>query len=338
MKSPQTSRLVGAQTVPPHMAQHGHNGVLPGTLPAATHPATRESVDPLGATQVLSVPSVPNPAVYAAPLPNPAEMPLWVLLLVLTALTIPLLAALRLVVPALCRLANRWPFFKVLGAVLLLALAGMASYWLTRRFIRTDLETVPQSVPLLWPSSSRATSGTPKPVTEPSAPFPATREGRAAFVRTMVSVLRHKGLTRRQALLFAAHLARETGWGRWVRGNNFGNIKAGSGWTGPVFTLTDARGFTAQYRAWPTLEQGIQSTLALVRDSARYRKAWRLLRAGDPRWYGQLGLDGYYEGPTGHARDGSRFHTEHDLATVQAVQREYEGIVALATQYDGGNA
>lgn len=154
------------------------------------------------------------------------------------------------------------------------------------------------------------------------------------FVRMILPALERQGLTHVQAVLFAAHLARETGWGRWVRGNNYGNIKAGSGWTGDTFWMTDARGFRDQYRAWPTLDQGVQSTVALIRDSARYRKAWRLLRAGDPRWYGQLGLDGYYEGPTGRARDGSRFHTEHTLATVLDVQREYEQIVNLVRRYN----
>jgi hypothetical protein len=298
--------------------------------------ATRDPVDLLAATQVMTV---PHTAIGMTQPSSAAEMPLWVLLLVLTALTIPFLAALRLVVQVLCRLADRWPPLKALGVVLLLVLAGMASYWLTRRFIQTDPETAPQSVPLVWPSTSRATpASSPKPPPEPSAPFPATREGRAAFVRTMVSVLCRKGLTHRQAVLFTAHMARETGWGRWVRGNNFGNIKVGRGWSGATFSMRDARGFQGQYRAWSTLEQGVESNLALVRDSSRYRKAWRLLRAGDPRWYGQLGLDGYYEGPTGHARDGSRFHTEHDLSTVLNVQREYEGIVALAAQYDVGES
>jgi hypothetical protein len=263
-------------------------------------------------------------------------MPLWVLLLVLTALVFPALAAFRVVARATGRLADRWPPLKALGVILLAALAGTASYRLVRRNARLRAETAPQSVPLVLVSTS--THPTPLAAPDPAIPFPRTALGRAAFVRTMVAVLCRKGLTRRQAVLFTAHLARETGWGRWVRGNNFGNIKAGQGWTGSTFSMVDARGFEGRYRAWPALDQGVEGTLALVRDSARYRKAWKLLRAGDVRWYGQLGLDGYYEGPTGHAQDGSRFHTEHDLGTVQAVQREYEEIVALATQYNEGDA
>jgi len=324
MISPQSSRPVATQATPPTVA---HSAVLPGTLPAATRQATREPVDPLAATQAVPA---PRPAVAVAQPANPADMPLWVLLLALTALTVPALASIRVVARAIGRLAERWPPVKAVTLILLAIAAGAASFAYTRRIQRTRAESAPRTVPLV--PLALSVRETP----EPSAPFPATREGRSAFVRAMISVLRRKGLSRRQALLFAAHLARETGWGRWVRGNNFGNVKAGRGWTGPTFSMVDARGFEGQYRAWPTLEQGVESTLALVRDSSRYRKAWKLLRAGDVRWYGQLGLDGYYEGPTGHARDGSRFHTEHDLATVQNVQREYEGIVALAAQYDGG--
>lgn len=332
MKSPESSRLVRGQTASPTVVHTGHSTVLPATLPTATPAATREPVDPLAVTQVMAVPHV---ALGITRPPTEADMPLWVLLLALTALTLPALASFRVVARVTGRLADRWPPLKALGVILLAIAAGAASFAYTRRIQRIRTETAPHPVPLvpMALSSDPAPDAASKP-----APFPATREGRAAFVRTMVSVLCHKGLTRRQAVLFTAHLARETGWGRWVRGNNFGNIKAGRGWTGPTFSMVDARGFQGRYRAWPVLEQGVESTLSLVRDSARYRKAWKLLRAGDVRWYGQLGLDGYYEGPTGHAQDGSRFHTDHDLATVQAVQREYEGIVALATQYNGGDA
>jgi hypothetical protein len=220
------------------------------------------------------------------------------------------------------RVVERVACIALLYATAAAAGAGVTT-WAMARGAEPQMATVPTSVIVpLAPATAR-------PVVPPPAPV--------TFVRAIVPMLERQGLTRRQAVLFVAHLARETGWGRWVRGNNFGNIKAGRGWTGPTFTLTDARGFTGQYRAWPTIEQGVESTLALVRDSARYRKAWKLLRAGDVRWYGQLGLDGYYEGPTGHAQDGSRFHTEHDLATVQAAQHEYESIVALATQYKGSD-
>ncbi len=336
MISPESSRPVTRQATPPTAA---HNAALPGTLPAATRLATREPVDPLAATQAIAATPAPHLVATVAQPPTEADMPLWVLLFVLTALAIPTLASFRVVAQAIGRLAGRWPPVKALGLIALAVAVGAASFAYTQRIQRVRAQTVPQSVPIVppAPANEAAPDAGSKPSPWPAAPFPATREGRMAFVRTMVTVLRRKGLTRQQALLFAAHLARETGWGRWVRGNNFGNVKVGRGWDGPTFAMRDARGFDGQYRAWPTLEQGVESNLALVRDSARYRKAWKLLRAGDLRWYGQLGLDGYYEGPTGHARDGSRFHTEHDLATVQGVQREYEGIVALAAQYDGGD-
>lgn len=177
--------------------------------------------------------------------------------------------------------------------------------------------TVPMSVSVPVPALTL-------PGARPSVPV--------TFVHAIVPALERQGLTRTQAVLFAAHLARETGWGRWVRGNNFGNIKRG-GWSGESFQLIDRLGFLGTYRAYPSVDEGLRDAVALIRNTPRYRRAWRLLQAGDSRWYGQLGLDGYYEGPTGHARDGSRFHTEHDLSTVLNVQREYDGIVALVRNH-----
>lgn len=152
----------------------------------------------------------------------------------------------------------------------------------------------------------------------------------ATFVRSVVPALEHLGLTPIQAVFFAAHLARETGWGRWVRGNNFGNIKTGD-WSGRSFQLTDRLGFRGTYRAYDTTEAGLRDAVALIRDSSRYRRAWRLLQAGDTRWYGQLGLDGYYEAAPEHGQHGM-----HTLATIGDVQREYEQIVDLVRRCAGG--
>jgi len=346
MKSIECSRLAHPRPTAPTVAQAPHRAAAlsVGGGPAAQTAPQATGSDTAHATLGVPVPGHAAGGLAMAPGTSEADMPLWVLLLALAALVLPAMVSLRLVARWIGRLTNRWPPLRALGVILLAVLAGVASYSVTRRNLHARAETAPRSTPLVLPSNSTTALGqsmpqsATKPEAEPSAPFPGTPAGHAAFVRTMVSVLRRKGLTHRQALLFAAHLARETGWGRWVRGNNFGNVKKGRGWSGPTFIMRDARGFVGEYRAWPTLEQGVESNLALVRESGRYRKAWKLLRAGDVRWYGQLGLDGYYEGPTGHAHDGSRFHTEHDLSTVLNVQREYEGIVALATQYDGGDA
>jgi hypothetical protein len=232
-----------------------------------------------------------------------------------------------------------WVMPRARWRIMTAVAAALASSFLVTRWVQARVQ---QSTTLGVPTQVDVPAGFLHSVREPDAatwqPAPPAIQSPApqVFVRMILPALERQGLTHAQAVLFAAHLARETGWGRWVRCNNYGNVKAGSGWTGETFWMTDARGFRDQYRAWPTLDQGIQSTLALIRDSARYRKAWRLLRAGDLRWYGQLGLDGYYEGPTGHARDGSRFHTEHDLSTVLNVQREYEQIVNLVRRYDAG--
>jgi hypothetical protein len=49
-----------------------------------------------------------------------------------------------------------------------------------------------------------------------------------------------------------------------------------------------------------------------------------------------LGSTATTRAPPGHARNGSRFHTEHTLAAVLDVQREYEQIVNLVRRYDAG--
>jgi hypothetical protein len=201
--------------------------------------------------------------------------------------------------------------------------AGIVSFVATR-WIDARTARAPAEVP----STPRVIVASTIPVDAPK--FSATPEGRATFVQTMVPLLQRHDLTRDQAVLFTAHIARETGWGRWIYRNNFGNIKVPKGWTGDSFLLTDARGFRDRYRAWSTPDEGIEANIALIRDSARYRKAWSLLKAGNPHWYGQLGLDGYYEGPPDRARTG---HTVHDLATVSPVQREYESIVATVKRY-----
>lgn len=162
--------------------------------------------------------------------------------------------------------------------------------------------------------------------------FPNTTAGHIAFVKYMIPVLMSLGMSHESAVLFTAHKARETGWGKAVFRYNFGNIKVGSPMKGPYFWLTDRRGFRDKYRAYYTPEDGIQDNITLIQKLTRYRKSWAMLQAGDISWYGQLGLDGYYEGPPNPSRPGT--HTVHTPTTVAPVQREYAKIVALVHKYE----
>lgn len=161
--------------------------------------------------------------------------------------------------------------------------------------------------------------------------FQSGRTGNAAFIRYVVGALMQIEFTQEQALLFATHKARESGWGKFIWNNNFGNIKTGSPVRGPWFWMTDARKFRDKYRAYDTPEDGIADNVNLVKKSRRYQKSWALLMAGNPNWYGQLGLDGYYEGPPDKNRPGK--HTNHTPATVAPVQREYNAMLATARKY-----
>jgi hypothetical protein len=162
--------------------------------------------------------------------------------------------------------------------------------------------------------------------------FANNTAGHIAFVHTMVPALMGRGLSHESAMLFTAHAARETGWGKAIWNNNIGNIKIGSTLRGPWFWMTDARKFTDKYRAYDTIDDGLDDDLSLVRNSTRYRKSWAMLQTGDPNWYGQLGLDGYYEGPPDPNHPGQ--HTNHNAATIIPVQHEYDQIVALARKYE----
>lgn len=174
------------------------------------------------------------------------------------------------------------------------------------------------------------TAGVRPAIREPN--FKGGKKGHAEFVKHIIPLLRRHGLTHEQAVLFAAHVARESGWGRAVFQNNFGNIKTGKGWKGSYFWLTDRYGYRDKYRAWDSEDRGIEQSISLIRDSKRYRHAWRLLRAGKVAWYGQLGLDGYYEAPSRAA--GSVRHLVHNKISVRAPQHEYESIVRLVRYYE----
>lgn len=172
---------------------------------------------------------------------------------------------------------------------------------------------------------------TERPVTrQPS--YDNTPDGRTQFTIFLREALENLGLSHDQSLLFIAHLARETGWGSAVYNYNFGNIKAGSNPPHPWFWLTDRLGYTDKYRAYDRPEDGLWDDIALIRDHSLYQKSWALLMAGDPNWYSQLGLDGYYEGPPDPNQPG--VHTKNTPETVIPVQHEYNQILAMVQQYD----
>ncbi len=160
-----------------------------------------------------------------------------------------------------------------------------------------------------------------------STHYPDSQAGRDAFARDLLRALANVGLTGEPAVLFAAHLIREVGGNAYGLFNfNFGNIKAvGNPPRKPYYRLTDRLGYTDWYRAYDSLEDGIADAVAFVRDRRLFAGAWAKLQAGDPTWYGTLGLEGYYEGPVDPARPG--VHTSHTTTTIVPVQREYDSIV-----------
>lgn len=165
------------------------------------------------------------------------------------------------------------------------------------------------------------------------AQFPASTAGHVAYAKWIVPVLERIGLSQDAAILFAAHLGRETGYGRSIWNYNIGNIKAGSNPSRPWFWLTDARNHRDKYRWYSNAEDGVADAVKLVRDGAggRYLEAWNMLLSGDTNWYGKLGLLGYYEGPPDP--DNLARSTHHTEETIVAPQQEYDGVVSNIRRY-----
>ena len=155
-----------------------------------------------------------------------------------------------------------------------------------------------------------------------------------AFVRWAVGVLmQQEHLRRDQAEHFTALLVNESGWGAGVHGNNIGNIKG----KGPV-AFTDRAGFYATYLAYDSPEAGLHAALSLVRDCPRYRTAWKLLMQGDPLWYSELGVRGYFEGPVDRTDPARPRHTVHTVRSVQRAQADYDSILARVRRYSTEDA
>lgn len=92
--------------------------------------------------------------------------------------------------------------------------------------------------------------------------------------------------------LFAAHVGRETGFGRSVYCFNFGNIRAFAATDAPWCRLPNGYPF----RAYMSEADGLRAAVDLIaRRGGRYAGAYAKLLAGDATWYATLGLAGYYE-------------------------------------------
>jgi flagellar protein FlgJ len=77
-----------------------------------------------------------------------------------------------------------------------------------------------------------------------------------------------------------AQAALETGWGQHVAGNNLFGIKAGSGWDGASmsartteFSQGSANRVAQPFRAYSSLEQGVNDYVTLLQRSPRYQQA-----------------------------------------------------------------
>jgi hypothetical protein len=140
--------------------------------------------------------------------------------------------------------------------------------------------------------------------------WPATAAGRAAFVRYAVPLFAAAaGLPQASAVLFVAHVARETGFGRAVWNNAWGNIKQYGPAAWPWHRLADQE----PYKSFLTPQAGAAYAVRLVQQ--RWPGPYAKLRAGDATWYGDLGRGGYYEG------DPAAAQQEYDTVFLPVVRR-----------------
>lgn len=158
---------------------------------------------------------------------------------------------------------------------------------------RSDAYSATNLPPLRFPRTT-GSRNPPGPEYEPRhlpKAFADSPAGRREFVAYMLDMLAGEGLTGEPAILFTAHVGRETGFGKSVYGDNWGNIKQYG--DGPWHRLADGQ----PYRTYTSPRAGIRDNIEFLRDrnGGRYRRAWEMLLAGNPNWYGQMGLSGYYE-------------------------------------------
>jgi hypothetical protein len=143
------------------------------------------------------------------------------------------------------------------------------------------------------------------------------------WVNSMRMLLARQGLTGQAADFVIAHWDRETGNGRYLWNNSFGNAKQydqyrpGGAW----FRLTDGE----PYASYDTADAGVAAQLSLLR-SPHYAPAFAKLMAGDPTWYGDLGRLRYYgdaNTPEGIEAAAQRGQAQYNalLPNVQACPR-----------------
>ena len=113
------------------------------------------------------------------------------------------------------------------------------------------------------------------------------RTRHAAAVRALVRRGLPPALAWWAAMALVGQWADETGWGRAEWDYALGNIRATPAWTGPVHYLQgsdDAQ--PAPYRAYASLDAGVEDAVRLAVDGARYAPAFHALlasgRAGGP--------------------------------------------------------
>lgn len=192
---------------------------------------------------------------------------------------------------------------------------------------------------LAWVLSPRSAGATLQPSRAPRRPgdppgpqvtpvhAPDFPRGRARdFVRYLIPNLRRHGVDGDAGVLLASQMCLETACGAACFNYNVGNLHARY-WDGPWFR-TGADG-NAPFRAYGTLDEGIADEIAFLRDrnGGRYRQAWAMLMAGDPRWYRELGLAGYYGSASLDRTDPARIavadqgYLDYATNTLPAVRR-----------------
>ncbi len=124
---------------------------------------------------------------------------------------------------------------------------------------------------------------------------------------------KHKGSSPKLAALhiLLAHCGLETGWGKEMYCHNLGNVKAHTGWSGGVtyyqgneilkgkavwFDFTPGK--LNRFRAFPTLQEGIDNYMALKLKSKRYSKCIGIAEQGSVIAYARcLHKNGYFTAP-----------------------------------------
>ena len=144
-------------------------------------------------------------------------------------------------------------------------------------------------------------------------PFPGTV---CAWAREMLALVERQGFRGKPAKLLIAHIARETGFGRSLWNNAFGNVKQFDAYARnhAWHRLSDHE----PYMAFQSADDGMRYMIAVIRGTGGMRRqAYNKLMAGDQTWYGDLGRSQYYG-------DAPR----NDAAAIEAAavrgQREYD--------------